>query len=324
MVGPRQRSQRHRVQHTEAALSCPARHRIGQLVRQPQFPAIGRGFNERREAQFVLRADVQRDGVLGPGEARCVSANAKHIHAGQLLAGHKCQAAFFVEPHLRRTVERRQKLTHRRRAGPTKLLNSRFHIQNRNAVFAAQRHPQFLAIAREGGLMRLPAHQDAAGQALRVGGWPCRRVGRVTNHALVDRINQVNVARAPAACGQQTAVGRWHRAMRVNAAVVQRLVNHGGMRGCHASGGVAKRWPCVLVKTGQVDRGLHRVGARVNHHQRVGIFIGDEHTVTRVNAGRSSRACRLGKASRHRDSGCSSGGELEKVSAVKGHEMALG
>ena len=80
---------------------------------------------------------------------------------------------------------------------PCQLARRLVHIQNRNAVFAAQSHPQLFSVAREGRLVRL-AEQDAARQALGVGGGTSLWVGDIAEHAPVDRINQINVAAAAA------------------------------------------------------------------------------------------------------------------------------
>jgi len=53
--------------------------------------------------------------------------------------------------------------------------------------------------------------------------------------------------------------------MRINTAVVQGLVDHGGMGGHDAASDKAKRWPCVFVKAGEVDGGVHRVAGWVDH-----------------------------------------------------------
>lgn len=190
------------------------------------------------------------------------------------------------------------------------------------------------SISRWNALVRFAAQQQATTQALGVGGGPRRRVGCVADDAALLGVDQINVAGAAPAGGQQPAIGRRHRAVRIDTAVVQRLVDHRRVRWRHAGRHKAKRGTRVFVKAGQVDRRLDGVGLGVDDHQGVGVFVGDEDAVTRVDvaarcAGRQRccwcwcgrRGLGLGQA-RAGGQRCGGGrcqGKLEDVAALGTH-----
>ena len=135
--------------------------------------------------------------------------------------------------------------------------------------------------------MRLPPDEDAAGQALGAGGGASLRVGCVAQHSAAGRVDEVHIAAAASGGGQQRAVGVGHGAVRVDAAVVQRFVDHGSVRWHDTAGHKPEGRAGVFVKAGQVDGGVHRVAGRVDDADGVGVFVGDEDAVLRgdVRAG---------------------------------------
>jgi hypothetical protein len=163
-------------------------------VRKPHFAAVRANFEEGGKTGFILRRDIHHGNALGVRMAGLVGIDTNHIDLGDFLAGHESDRSLSVEPHLCRAIDRRHITQDRTRIGPAHLFDRPLDIQNRDAVFPAQSHPQLLAVTRECWLMRFATHQDAAGNTFRVGGRPCRRIGRVADDALVHCVDQINIA----------------------------------------------------------------------------------------------------------------------------------
>src|SRR5918911_1522981 len=101
--------------------------------------------------------------------------------------------------------------------------------------------------------------------------------------------------------------------MRIDAAVIERLVNHRGVAWHDARGHKAKRRSRILVEAREIDRRVDAIRLRIDDADGVRVFVGDEDAVKRLDAALLLRlrfAHTGGGRSRAR------GGELEKIAAV--------
>src|SRR3954469_18765570 len=78
---------------------------------------------------------------------------------------YECRASVRAEPRLCRSIESGQIRPYR--IGPTVADDG--DVENRDSVLASYGHPEFFAVACEGGLVRLAADQDATAEQIRVG-----------------------------------------------------------------------------------------------------------------------------------------------------------
>lgn len=110
--------------------------------------------------------------MRGAREAVWTGIDAEHAHFGNLLAGHKGQGSFRIEPDLCRAGDCWQEWPDRRGFGARQRAQRAPIVEDGDPAFTAQPDPQLAAIAAEGEPVRLMPDQDTAGQALGVGGRP--------------------------------------------------------------------------------------------------------------------------------------------------------
>lgn len=166
------------------------------------------------------------------------------------------------------------------------------HTEHRDAVLAADRDPKFAPVARERRLVRLAADEDAAGQALGVGGVARLWVGAVADDPAGLRINQVDVRGAAASRGDQPGIRAGAKAVERNGTVVKRLLDHRSVRGNNPTCDEAEGRAVIFVEACQVDRGGDGVGQGIDHAERVRILVAQPDGVALLRSRRcGGRSC---------------------------------
>ena len=302
MIRAREAPEGHDVQASVRVAGVQRRYLIRQFVGQPDLCAVRRRLQERREARLVRRADVQGDCALGLRVALRIWSDPEDVHPRHLLAGHERQGAVRREPDLGRPIDGGKVHPDGVHGCTSAGLDDGLDVQDRDPVLAAYGYPHLFAVPREGGFVRLATHQNAAGEPLGARGRVGQGVGSISDDFLREGIDQIEIARSATCGGQELPVRRGDHAVNVNRAVIERLVNHRRVGGHHAAGDETEGRARIFVEAGQVDGGVHGIALRIDDADGVGILVGDEDAIVRLDRaasrglrGGKSRACGHGK-----------------------------
>src|SRR5258708_27132763 len=162
MVGSCEIAERHQIEHGEWFAGRAAGNGVGQLWREPYFPAVGRGLQKGREARLVLRRDVEGRDAFQARIAVRVRVQPQHVHLRYFLARHEGQGTLRAEPDLGWPVDGLDESTDRPRLLAGGLVQRLLDVEHGQPVLSPYRHPELLAVARDPRLVSLPADPHPA------------------------------------------------------------------------------------------------------------------------------------------------------------------